>query len=292
MSDIGSTSLSDDDDFRLGASTHARPQSNQSSSTSPNDFLMNSQPLTNQPFDEAIEVTSSECGSPNIAQSFIPSKIDNSLHNDLVEEDIEEDLQKLFNQMNSFTPQDIELEMYLRPFIPEFIPATGSIDSFVKPPRPDGKEEVLGISVLDEPDLKQSDPVVFELQLRAKLKTNIAEKATVGKIENAEKNSRQIADWVRNVEEIHRNLPPPAVVYSRKMPELESLMQIWPPHVEKALEDLSFPHPDIDLDLETYATYACLVLDIPVYENPIESLHVLFSLYSEFRSNQHFAELQ
>ena len=32
------------------------------------------------------------------------------------------------------------------------------------------------------------------------------------------------------------------------------------------------------------------LLDIPVYENPIESLHLLFSLYLDFRNNPHFQD--
>ena len=35
----------------------------------------------------------------------------------------------------------------------------------------------------------------------------------------------------------------------------------------------------------------CALLDIPVYKSRIQSLHVLFSLYSAFRSSQHFNQL-
>ncbi|KAL0222281.1 hypothetical protein RCL1_002135 [Eukaryota sp. TZLM3-RCL] len=204
---------------------------------------------------------------------------------------LEPELRELFALMNDFSPQDIELEMYLRPFIPDFIPAVGHIDSFVKPLRPDGKEETLGITQIDEPALKMSDPVVFELQLRSKLKTHSSDKVTVGKIENAEKNTRQITAWIQSIEEIHKNLPPPSVVYSRKMPDLETLMQVWSPSFEKSLEHFDFPPPDVDLDLASYAYFACLLMDIPVYENPVESLHLMFSLYAEFLSNQHFQEI-
>jgi len=34
----------------------------------------------------------------------------------------------------------------------------------------------------------------------------------------------------------------------------------------------------------------CSVLDIPVHENPIESLHLLFTLYLEFRNNPIFGQ--
>jgi intraflagellar transport protein 46 len=34
----------------------------------------------------------------------------------------------------------------------------------------------------------------------------------------------------------------------------------------------------------------CSLLDIPVYENPVESLHLLFSLYLEFKHNPVFGQ--
>ena len=45
--------------------------------------------------------------------------------------------------------------------------------------RPDGKDESLGLSVLDEPSAKQSDPSVLELQLRAISKQSSAKAAQV-----------------------------------------------------------------------------------------------------------------
>lgn len=53
------------------------------------------------------------------------------------------------------------------PFLPDFIPAVGDIDAFVKVSRPDGQKDGLGLTVLDEPRLQQSDPAVLQLQLRA-----------------------------------------------------------------------------------------------------------------------------
>lgn len=35
----------------------------------------------------------------------------------------------------------------------------------------------------------------------------------------------------------------------------------------------------------------CAVMDIPVYDNIIESLHVLFTTFMEFKSNAHFMQL-
>jgi hypothetical protein len=73
-----------------------------------------------------------------------------------------------------YTPQNIELDYKLRPFIPDFIPAVGDIDAFLKIPRPDGKSDSIGLAVLDEPCAKQSEPAVLHLQLRAVAKQSSA----------------------------------------------------------------------------------------------------------------------
>jgi intraflagellar transport protein 46 len=40
-----------------------------------------------------------------------------------------------------------------KPFIPDYIPSVGEVDAFLKMPKPDAKEEDLGITVIDEPAL-------------------------------------------------------------------------------------------------------------------------------------------
>ncbi|KAL0244475.1 hypothetical protein GEMRC1_008559 [Eukaryota sp. GEM-RC1] len=306
MSSDSDSGLSVSDDDFNETSLHNNFNSPLTSDASSPDFV-NSQLISNQDHDEAVDITSSETGSPNVDNSLSPDSIltnspPRSLHSSFVPgqvnhsseadfSNLDAEIEDLFVLMNNFTPQDVELEIYLRPFIPEYIPAVGDIDSFIKPPRPDEKQESLGILVLDEPELKQSDPVVLELQLRSKLKTSGNDKVVVGKIENAEKNTRHVSEWIHNIEEIHHSLPPPSVVYSRKMPDLENLMQVWPPHIESILDKHDFPPPDAELDIASYLKFACLLLDIPVYDDPIESAHLLFSLYSEFKSNQHFQEI-
>lgn len=41
-------------------------------------------------------------------------------------------LKNLFKLVHQYKPQDIDLAPKLRPFIPEYIPAVGDIDAFVK----------------------------------------------------------------------------------------------------------------------------------------------------------------
>ena len=82
---------------------------------------------------------------------------------------------------------------------------------------------------------------------------------------------------------------PPKVLYSKPMPDIESLMQVWDPQFEEMLANTSLPNPSLDVSLDEYVRVVCAIFDIPVYANSVESLHVLFTLFSEFKNNQHFA---
>ena len=80
------------------------------------------------------------------------------------------------------------------------------------------------------------------------------------------------------------------MVYSKAMPDIESLMQVWDPQFEEMLATTQLPSPMLDLNLEEYTRIVCSLFDIPVHQNSVESLHVLFTLFSEFKNNQHFQQ--
>lgn len=114
----------------------------------------------------------------------------------------------------------------LKPFIPEYIPAVGEVDAFLKLPRPDGDMENLGLSVLDEPKLNQSKRAVLDLMLAEHGKIHRKDYKEVHSIENAHKNQREIQNWVNNVEKIISNRYAPTVAYTKKMPNIDDLMQV------------------------------------------------------------------
>merc|ERR1719460_1067990 len=89
---------------------------------------------------------------------------------------------------------------------------------------------------------------------------------------------------------LHRNKPAPSVRYSKPMPDIEALMQIWPAPIEELLETAALPDADINLDLQSYVRMVCSMLDIPIYGSLTEALHVLFTLYSDFKANVHFQQ--
>ncbi|CAE7453573.1 ift46, partial [Symbiodinium necroappetens] len=57
----------------------------------------------------------------------------------------------------------------------------------------------------------------------------------VRSIENAEKNPKEIDNWVKRIDSLNRSKPAPTVQYSRRMPDIEQLMQVWPAEFEVPL---------------------------------------------------------
>jgi intraflagellar transport protein 46 len=203
------------------------------------------------------------------------------------------EVKELFQYIQRYSPHDVELETRLKCFVPDYIPAVGELDAFLKVPRPDGESDELGLKLLDEPAAHQSDPTVLELQLRAISKKKHGD-AAVRSIENAEKTPREITKWIESIEKLHRSKPPCQVHYTKAMPEVETLMQVWPEQFEEMLSkgEIQLPSTDLDMSVNEFARLICILLDIPVYDGKVtESLHVLFTLFSEFKTNQHFMGL-
>ncbi|KAI8820200.1 intraflagellar transport complex B protein 46 C terminal-domain-containing protein [Fimicolochytrium jonesii] len=235
-----------------------------------------------------------------------------------------EELADLFQYIGRYKPTEMELETELKPFYPDYVPAIGDIDAFIKIPRPDGHPTPLGLSVLDEPSIPQSDPTVLDLQLRSlsKSTTSSLTPLTVHSLPHHDvvNTPRLIDGWIRNIKELHAGRDaavaaaggvPGGVKYSKRMPDVEELMQVWPPEVEEGLAELTLPPATLDLPLATYAQLLALILDIPVASptpisqaqqqaakkqpsktQTIEALHVMFSLYAEFSHSAHFKNVE
>lgn len=204
--------------------------------------------------------------------------------------DVSSEIKGLFDYIDRYKPHSIELDTPLKPFLPDYLPAVGEIDNFVKIPRPDGKPDMLGLTVLSEPSGEQSDPAVLRLlldQLNKTVPSGKKHTQFVNSIERADKNPQKVTAWINNIEELHRGRPPPSVTFSKPMPTIDDLMQVWPEQMEAfiAQNPDAVPSADIDLTLEEYARAACSLLDIPVHNNIIHSLHHLFTLLAEFKAN-------
>ncbi|KAJ3179598.1 Intraflagellar transport protein 46 [Geranomyces variabilis] len=239
---------------------------------------------------------------------------------------------ELFAFIDAYTPLETELPNTLQPFVPDYMPSIGDIDPMLKPappappPLPRGVAAAagttpavpnLGIAVLDEPRLAQTDPAVLDLQLRAAHKATLGggnSAAPTSKIRTLDLRSgpegagaRALGQWIKSMGAIKGHATAEAVHYSNKMPDVEKLMEQWPEEVESAFKsgEVDIPPAEIDLPLPDYSQLMCNMIDIPVYPSPhgakrkdtetrahVEALHVLFTLYLEFHSSAHFKALE
>ena len=224
---------------------------------------------------------------------------------------VDNEIQRLFEYIDQYEYDEIELDTVLIPFVPNYIPCIGNVDRFIQPNIPDiktlnkidPKSNInninidLGINVLNEPCLNQSDPSTFDLKLRSqtKIHTNIKH-IKIRSIKNAEKNSNKIKNWIDNINKIKKQ----TITNTNNIinlndnyvfPDIEQLMQPWPKNIETYINDNNndsndlIPNYNIDLNINEYAKMICILFDIPIHDDKIiPSLHILFSLYSSFKS--------
>jgi intraflagellar transport protein 46 len=55
----------------------------------------------------------------------------------------------------------------------------------------------------------------------------------------------KITGWISSIADIHKSKPPAVVSYAKRMPDLEALMQEWPPEMEAALKSMKLPTGDL-----------------------------------------------
>jgi len=233
---------------------------------------------------------------------------DNYTKNFELMKNVNEELNELFLFIDQYKPLDINLDTELKPFIPDYIPAVGDIDAFIKIPRCDNSIDTLGLTCVDEPSGKQSDPSVLDLHLRAITKSSANTNIKIRSLDSQDikEDPLLIDTWITNINELHETKPRLNVIYTKRMPDIEDLMQVWPTEIENELNNTELPSADLDLPLIDYIHLLLILLDIPINcdnlniseinkENSrttIESLHVMFTLYSEFKNSQHFKAMK
>lgn len=117
---------------------------------------------------------------------------------------VDPSLKELFSYIGRYKPEKRQLPCELKPFIPDYIAAVGDVDEFLKPPRPDGKFEPLGLKVLDEPSMNQSDPAIMRKFLRAHMKgTAGIEDEDEDAIQHGDEDrDAKIDQWIKDVDRL------------------------------------------------------------------------------------------
>jgi intraflagellar transport protein 46 len=77
----------------------------------------------------------------------------------------------------------------------------GTIEDFLKPERPDTNKETLGLTVIDEPCLDQTDPYILDLKYRQNKKEKTKIPIAIRTIDEPFKNPKYISKYVTKVEE-------------------------------------------------------------------------------------------
>jgi len=91
------------------------------------------------------------------------------------------------------------LDTKIKPFIPDYIPAVGEVDAFMKMSKPDGAKEDLGITMLDEPALNHEDKTELELKYVQSKNVVRAAPMDIDAIESADKKPKEISRWINSV---------------------------------------------------------------------------------------------
>uniref|UniRef100_A0A0K0ECS9 Intraflagellar transport protein 46 homolog n=1 Tax=Strongyloides stercoralis TaxID=6248 RepID=A0A0K0ECS9_STRER len=246
-------------------------------------------------------------------QNFSEEDVDDDDDDDILESPLEEntyfnrkeetqskelkmtsELSKLFEMIEDYTPINIDPPYRLLPFIPDYAPAVGDVDPFIKIPRPDEIEDNLGLTILDEPAIEQSDPTAIGLVMSKNFKevTNIDDKdAPVRQISSNANKTAILNQWITNVKEIQTTKQATTVPHIKNLPDIEKLMQEWPENVEKVIRNVRLPTANLNVDLKDFVDICLGIVDIPVIDSRIKSLHIFFTLYAEFKKSQHFKNM-
>jgi len=202
--------------------------------------------------------------------------------------------EQLLGIFRQFQPIEHSLETLYVPFLPDYTPSIGDVDPFIKIPRPDAKQEPLGLVVLDEPCAAQSDATVLELRLQNTLKTvhtgitggpsSLGRGPEVPQVRSIKHDKDAITKWINQITELHAKQGDGTFEYAETQPP-DTLEQFFEPELQEVLNRVTLPPPDIDLSLYDYLRVLLVLLDMPLASNTIESLHMFFMHYMDVKDN-------
>uniref|UniRef100_A0A1Y9H264 Intraflagellar transport protein 46 homolog n=1 Tax=Anopheles dirus TaxID=7168 RepID=A0A1Y9H264_9DIPT len=200
------------------------------------------------------------------------------------------EVKDLFQYISRYTPQRIAIDFKLKIFIPEFIPAVGDIDAFLKvcPPGPvsekkskklAGHIQNLGLMILDEPCGDQSDSVLLQMKLRSIFTKPIETPSAIVR------SARDIDRWITEIQALRASQSVQSV-NAQKQPivNIDSLMSEWPEEVERTLDTLGFPPAKLDCSLTSYIKIICNIFDIPLPAGECQAdyIYALYNLFNLF----------
>lgn len=231
------------------------------------------------------------------SQSRMPSDLDYN-PKEFESMDVPSDLKEVMQYISKYSPQRIDIDYQLKVFMPEFVPAVGDIDAFLKViiPKPLNEETSkiipiisrLGLEVLDEPVGEQSEEALLQMKLRSIFSKPLAAPSAIVK------SPKDIDKWITEIQSLHSNRIHDNIMQQqtrKNQINIDSLMSEWPDDVERKMDAIGFPNANLNCSLKDYIKVVCNIFDIPI-ENPdnhydyIRALNILFNLFIAVRQEK------
>ena len=132
----------------------------------------------------------------------------------------------------------------------------------------------MGLTVLDEPSINQTDSALLQLKLKAISKEVDSSKDSSLRetVVQSSGTAQEIDTWIENIKHLHETTARPdsvTLLQNHQKPDIEELMQEWHDELENAFTVHSIPNPDLDCSLEEYINILCG----KVWQNPCPRLN-------------------
>ncbi|XP_065358667.1 intraflagellar transport protein 46 homolog [Calliphora vicina] len=208
---------------------------------------------------------------------------------------LDREIKELFPYILKYTPQNIETPYHLQPFVPEYVPAVGDVDAFLKvtePPllKPQRSKEMqehlhkLGLYFLDEPSGTQSEPSLLNMKLRSALTGSSKNaRSTSAQMVPFAKSSKDIDKWINEVEQVHMSQ---SVYDAQPRKDIENMIIDWPRSYAEATGAAQEAYQQCLTEQHTLADYVRILCQQFAIEGPLEtqadyllSVQTLFALY-------------
>ncbi|XP_037825930.1 intraflagellar transport protein 46 homolog [Lucilia sericata] len=208
---------------------------------------------------------------------------------------LDPEIKELFPYILKYTPQHIETPYHLQPFIPEYVPAVGDVDAFLKvtePPllKPQRSKEMqehlqkLGLYFLDEPSGTQSEPSLLNMKLRSALTgSSKNSRSTSAQMVPFAKSTKDIDKWINEVEQVHMSQ---SVYDAQPRKDIENMIIDWPRSYAEATGAVQEAYQQCLTEQHTLVDYVRILCQQFAIEGPLEtqadyllSAQTLFALY-------------
>ncbi|XP_030383890.1 intraflagellar transport protein 46 homolog [Scaptodrosophila lebanonensis] len=291
---------------RPGSSRNAKPASGATAATAPN--IDDDEEGLNYSSDEAAAMGAATASLPHQKLPQPQQQKRNSAHRDVQlsltpdkweQLTLQPELKELFPYILKYTPQNIETPCHLQPFIPEFVPAVGDVDAFLKvvaPPllQPQRQKELdehlkrMGLCLLDEPSGAQSEPSLLNMKLRSVLsgsRGRNARHASSASLVPTARSPKDIDKWIGEVEQVHMTQ---SMFDAQPRKDIDPLLEDWPraygePDTASAVEQA---YRSCLQDQMSLAEYVRLLSErfniegtLDTQADYIHNVHTLFALY-------------